>query len=158
MDITADDNQTRELIVEKEFRYAGFWMRFWAYLIDVLIVFSVNGLLLTPLKLINEGMAIDLKFWTLNSILAGVVYYVYFALMTKYFQQTVGKMIMGLEVISSNKASLSWSDVFFREVVVRFIYNVFFVLKLLYLVMVFNKEKQGLHDMAGNTFVVHKSS
>ena len=158
MDITADDNQTAELIMKEEHRYAGFWMRFWAYLIDVLIVFSINGLLLTPLKLFNEGMAIDLKFWTLNSILAGVVYYVYFALMTKYFRKTVGKMIMGLEVISSNKDSLSWSDILFREVVIRFIYNVFFILKFLYLVVAFSKEKQGLHDMIGNTFVIHKSS
>jgi len=138
-----------------EYKYAGFWMRFWAYLIDVIVVFSINGILLSPLVFLNEGYPIEISFWTLNGILAGVIYYVYFLLMTKYFEQTVGKMILGIKVIRENREPLLWSDLIFREVVGRFIHNILFFLKLLYLVVAFSNEKQGIHDMIGNTRVIY---
>jgi|SRR5690625_1361812 len=138
--------------------YAGFWMRFWAYLIDVIIVFSINGIVLSPLTFVNGGFPIEVSFWTLNGLLAGVIYYVYFLIMTKVFQQTVGKMILGLRVVGENGNRLSWNDLIFREVIGRFIYNVFLILKLLYIVVAFSDEKQGIHDMIGNTRVVHISS
>lgn len=140
-----------------DYKYAGFWMRFWAYFIDVIIVFSLNGILLSPLKFMNEGFPFEISFWTLNGILAGVIYYVYFLLMTKYFQQTIGKMVFGIQVVRENSEPLTWGDLLFREVVGRFIYNVMFILKLLYIVVAFSSEKQGIHDMIGNTRVVHVS-
>src|SRR5690625_2455104 len=137
------------------YRYAGFWMRFWAYLFDVIIVFSINGILLSPLKFLNEGVQFEIGFWTVNGILAGAIYYIYFLLMTKFFQQTLGKMILGLKVIKENEGTLLWSDLLFREVVGRFIYNVLSILKLLYIVVAFSPEKKGIHDMIGNTRVIH---
>ena len=160
MDMTMDgygDDETLKISDHEEERhYAGFWIRFWAYLVDALILFSVNGLLLSPLALLNDGFPYDIGYWTLNSILAGVIYYAYFAIMTKFFSQTVGKMIFGLKVISEDKDRLAWSDVFFREVVSRFIYNIFTVCKLLYIVVGFTKEKRGLHDYLGKTYVIHE--
>lgn len=137
-------------------RYAGFWMRFWAYLTDLIVVFSVNGLLLSPLKFAGNGV-IDVGFWTLNGILGALVFYIYFLLMTKYIGQTIGKMLFGLRVIRCDDEQLQWSDLLFREVVVRFIYKVMFLFSLLYLVVAFTDKKQGLHDMAGNTRVIHVS-
>lgn len=148
--------QTENIIPsQEEYRYAGFWMRFWAYLIDLIIVFSINGLLLSPLKFINEGIPIEISLWTVNGILAGIIYYVYFLLMTKFFQQTIGKMILGIKVVRENSENLLWSDLIFREIIGRFIHNVLFILKFLYLVIAFSNEKQGIHDMIGNTRVVH---
>lgn len=139
----------------KNYRYAGFWMRVWAYLADVFIIFSINGILLSPLKFINEGYDISvLNFWTLSGILAALVFYIYFLLMTKLFGQTLGKMIFGLKVIREDGEVLQWSDLFFREVIGRFIQNVGF-LKLLYLVVAFTDQKQGIHDMFGHTRVIH---
>lgn len=135
-------------------RYAGFWMRFWAFLTDLIVVFSINGLLLFPLKFINNGV-IDVGFWTLNGILSGIVFYIYFLLMTKYFGQTLGKMLFGLRVIRSDSEPLRWSDLLFREVIGRFIYKVMSMLILLYIVVAFTPEKQGIHDMFGDTRVVH---
>lgn len=139
-----------------ERRYAGFWIRFWAYIVDVLIVFSVKGLLLSPLALLNNGMPYEVGYWTLNGILGGVIFFAYFGFMTKFFQQTVGKMIFGLKVISADQEKLAWSDVFFREVIGRFIYNLFGILKLLYIIVGFTKNKQGLHDYIGKTYVIHE--
>lgn len=161
-----NDNELAEIEAEQseepssskiEYKYAGFWMRFWAYLIDVIVVFSVNGILLSPLSFVNGGFPVEISFWTLNGILAGVVYYIYFLLMTKFFGQTIGKMILGLKVIRENSDPLTWTDLIFREVIGRFLHNVLAILKLLYLVVAFSNEKQGIHDMIGNTRVVHVS-
>lgn len=134
--------------------YAGFWMRFWAYLADVIVIFSINGILLIPFQFINEGKAIDIGFWTLAGIISGVVYYLYFLLMTRYFSQTLGKMIMGIKVIRADYQPLRWGDLLFREVVGRFIQRVFLITMVLYLVVAFNTDKQGIHDMIGKTKVV----
>ncbi|KAB8127483.1 RDD family protein [Gracilibacillus oryzae] len=135
-------------------RYAGFWMRFWAYLADIIIVFSINGILLLPFQFINDGATIHVGYWTLNGILGALVFYLYFLFMTKYFHQTLGKMIFGLKVVREDSMPLGWSDLIFREVVGRFIHRVFPITLLLYLFVAFTRQKQGIHDMIGNTRVV----
>jgi len=142
---------------QHSYRYAGFWMRFWAYLFDIIVIFGVNSFILSPFKFINNGLPIDIWFWTWNGIIAGFIYYIYFLLMTKFFGQTVGKMILGLKVIHHKDGKLTWMDLFFREVIGRLIYNVFFLLKPLYFIIGFTNEKQGLHDMIGNTRVIHEA-
>ncbi|GAB3061090.1 RDD family protein [Virgibacillus ainsalahensis] len=136
-------------------RYAGFWMRFWAYLVDLIIVFSVNGILLSPLKFINDGVAIDVGYWTLTGIFGSIIFYLYFLLMTRFFRQTLGKMIFGLKVIRNDDQPLQWSDLLFREVVGRFLHRVLAILAVLYLVVAFTSQKQGIHDMIANTRVIH---
>lgn len=140
---------------DNHIHYAGFWMRFWAYLVDVIVIFSLNGILLSPLKFMNNGEMIQFGYWTVNGLLAALVFYIYFLFMTKFLGQTIGKMIFGLKVINEKNESLKWTDLFFREVIGRFIYNVFFLMKLLYLVVAFTDEKQGIHDMIGATRVIH---
>lgn len=136
-------------------RFAGFWMRFWAFLADLLIIFSINGILLSPLRFMNEGLDIYISVWTVHGIMAAIVFYLYFLIMTKKLGQTIGKMIFGLRVIRADHKPLQWTDLLFREVITRFIYKTFFFLNLLYLIVAFNKEKKGFHDMVGNTRVVH---
>ncbi|SER19440.1 Uncharacterized membrane protein YckC, RDD family [Gracilibacillus ureilyticus] len=139
---------------EKPVRYAGFWMRFWAYLADIIIVASISGILLLPFQFLNDGDGVDIGYWTLTGILGSVIFYLYFVLLTKYFRQTLGKMIFGLKVIREDREPLKWSDLLFREVVGRFIHRVFFFTVLLYLFVAFTAQKQGIHDMIGNTRVV----
>lgn len=137
------------------YKYAGFWMRFWAYIIDVIVIFSLKGFLLSPFKFINNGEVISVGYWTVHGISAAVIFFLYFLLMTKFFSQTIGKMVFGLKVINEKDEPLNWLDLIFREVVGRFIYNVIGIMKLLYIVVAFTKEKQGIHDMIGNTRVIH---
>ncbi len=134
---------------------AGFWVRFWAYLIDVVIVFSLNGIILSPVAFFDDVAVFQWEYISVIGIMGGIVYYLYFLFMTKGFQQTIGKMVMGIKVISSKNDRIGWSDIIFREVVGRFMHNVFFFLKLLYLVVAFTDEKQGVHDIIGNTRVVY---
>jgi len=135
-------------------QYAGFWMRFWAYLTDLVIVFSINGILLSPFKFVNGGNPVDIGLWTLTGIIGAIVLYLYFLLMTKFYGRTLGKMIFGLRVVREDRQPLQWSDLIFREVIGRFIHRVFWFMNLLYLFVAFNAQKQGIHDMFGNTRVV----
>src|SRR5690625_5583509 len=80
-----------------------------------------------------------------------IVLYLYFLFMTKKLGQTAGKMIFGLAVIRADEQPLQWRDLLFREVIGRFIYKAFFFLHFLYLIVAFSNEKQGLHDIFGNT-------
>jgi uncharacterized RDD family membrane protein YckC len=150
--ISVNENTSNQNIPK---RFAGFWMRFWAFLVDLVIIFSINSILLSPIKIMNEGMDVYISVWTLHGIMAAIVFYLYFLIMTKQFGQTMGKMIFGLQVIRADHEPLKWSDLIFREVIIRFVYKAFFFLNLLYLIVAFNKEKQGFHDMIGNTRVVH---
>lgn len=138
-------------------RFAGFWMRFWAYLADLVIVFSVNGLIvLSPLKFVNDGAPIDVGYWTLAGILSTAVLYLYFIVLTKLYGQTIGKMIFGLKVIRKDQEPIKWMDILFRELVGRFLHRVLGITQLLYLVVAFDSKKQGIHDMISDTYVVHE--
>ncbi len=160
MDVTSENkftiNEETTSIIKAEPRYAGFWMRLWAYLIDVIVIFSISGLLTSPLSFLDSFADFSLLgFWSANAIIGGLVYYGYFLIMTKLTGQTLGKMIFNLKVVSESTKELTWFDLFFREVVGRFIYNTIFIMKLIYLVIAFTPKKQGIHDMIGKTHVIH---
>ena len=145
-----------EPVINDNVRYAGFWMRFWAYLIDAIVIFSISGLFTSVLSLADSFSSFTLfGIWTAKAIIVGIIYYSYFLIMTKTTGQTLGKMIFNLKVVSENREKISWLDLFFREVVGRFIYNTIFILKLIYLVIAFTPKKQGIHDMIGKTYVIH---
>ena len=135
--------------------YAGFWMRFWAYLIDLIIIFSVNGIILSPLLFREDTSVPVLGFITIQGLLSTVVSYVYFLLMTKFFSQTLGKMILGIKVIREDESTLKWADLIFREIIGRFIHRSLVITNVLYLIVGFMEEKQGIHDIFGETRVVH---
>src|SRR5690625_1929101 len=141
MDITQDAlNQSPPTLPEYDVqkssvRFAGFCMRFWAYLVDGIVIFSINGILLSPLQFINEGIPIDVGYWTVNGIIGGLIFYSYFLIMTKLFSQTVGKMIFGIKVIKHNGSPLLWSDLIFREGIGRFIYKILPIVMVLYVVV-----------------------
>src|SRR5690625_1560528 len=82
----------------EKYRPAGFWMRFWAYLFDFLIVLSIKSIILKALSPIHIKSFIWYAF-TGPGIVMAIVFYLYFLLMTKFYGQTVGKMIFGLKVI-----------------------------------------------------------
>lgn len=157
-EISTDEVLEQNEEIVEQYRKAGFWIRFWAYLIDVIIVSSVNAIVLSPFAVMQDTVIFQWEFISVMGILSGIVYYLYFFLMTKFFAQTLGKMIIGIKVISSKHQTTTWGDLFFREVVGRFLHNVFFILKLLYLAVAFTDDKQGIHDMIGDTSVVYAKS
>ncbi|WP_096436127.1 RDD family protein [Alteribacter populi] len=137
-----------------EVHYGGFWMRFWAYLVDLLVVSSINGVVvgifLTMIGLDNLTFGI----YSLAGLMTALVSYSYFVIMTKLIRQTLGKRIFGLLVISESEDTLTWGDVVFREVVGRFIHRSLLITNLLYFIVPFDSRKRGLHDKFADTAVV----
>lgn len=135
--------------------YAGFWMRFWAYLFDILVVGSVNRIIIYPVfALLGMNTSRDGIISPIE-IVTAITFFLYFVLMTKYFNQTLGKMIFGLKVVSvqTEIQTLPWSTVLFRELVGRYISKVIWIG---YLIVAFTNKKQGLHDLFADTTVVHE--
>ena len=89
------------------------------------------------------------------AIMSAIVFYGYFVLMTKFFRQTVGKMIMGIRVVSLKSNHLSWTTLLFREWIGRFLSVTIWPL---YWIVGFTPLKQGVHDFIADTTVVHEES
>ena len=137
---------------EENLRFAGFWMRLWAYLIDLIVIGSIGRIILKPvLKIL--GVEDSSSFFSPLTIGSAIIFYLYFVLMTKYFSQTLGKMALGLKVISLKEARLSWGTVIFREFIGRFINRTIIVL---YILVGFLPKHQGLHDIFADTSVIHE--
>jgi uncharacterized RDD family membrane protein YckC len=114
----SNDNIKHESVASaptgREFHYAGFWMRFWAYLLDLAVVASLNSLLIKPIFHLADIPQRD-GFFSPYTIVTVIILYGYFVLMTKYFGQTLGKMVFGLKVVSLKNSPLTWPVVLFRE-------------------------------------------
>ncbi|MGK7378029.1 RDD family protein [Planococcus sp. 1R117A] len=134
---------------------AGFWVRFWAYLIDILLIASVTSVLIKPIFLLIGLETSSSTWYAPYAIISAVVFYAYFVLMTKFFEQTVGKMILGLRVVSLKEEKLSWGTLLFREWIGRFISATIWPL---YWIVGFTKLKQGIHDFVADTTVIHEDT
>jgi len=122
-----------------DFIYAGFWLRFWAFLLDTLLVRALLGIVNPPYA----------HYWHLPLLL------LYFFLMTKLNHgQTLGKMVFGLRVVSHDQSPLSWQAVLFRELICRYIIEALPISWLLYAVAAFTPKKKGLMDLVSDTYVV----
>ncbi len=132
------------------YQRAGFWMRFWAYLIDLIVIGSISRLIINPIFRLFDIPMDNTGIFSAYTIVDSIVFFGYFILTSKILAQTLGKMIMGLKVVSLDGV-LDWKTVLFREWIGRYISA---VLMLGYIVIAFNPKKQGFHDMFSDTVVV----
>ncbi|MCU9614214.1 RDD family protein [Caldibacillus lycopersici] len=132
--------------------YAGFWMRIWAYIIDLMIIAGLSAIIVKPIATILNWPT-SAGIFSLYNIANAMVFYSYFVFMTKGFQQTLGKMIFGLKVIPLKEEKLSWATVIFREWIGRYLSVSIFIL---YILVAFLPKKQGLHDIFADTTVIHE--
>lgn len=137
--------------------YAGFWLRFWAYLVDIAITTAVTAAIIKPLFHL-VSLPIGTGTLSIYGITKLVLFLLYFILMTKFTNgQTLGKMILGLRVISTTEETLSWGTILFREGVGRYILQAI-PGGVLYLITAFTPKKQGIADMFSDTYVVKEDS
>ncbi|AOV09128.1 hypothetical protein BI350_06475 [Sporosarcina ureilytica] len=136
-------------------KLAGFWTRFWAYCIDLIVLSSIGGLFIKPIFRVLDIPVTNpsFLFFTPYKITLLIVTLLYFLLMTKYLQQTVGKIVLGIKVTAKNEEKLTWGTLVFREVIGRFISK---TLVLPYLLVAFMPKKEALHDLFADTYVVHE--
>lgn len=144
-----------EEVLFYERKPAGFWVRLWAYLIDLLVITALTSILVKPVFALIGLETSGIPWYAPYAILSAFIFYGYFVLMTKFFRQTVGKMIMGIRVVSLKADDLSWMTLLFREWIGRFLSV---TILPLYWIVGFTPLKQGIHDYIADTTVVHEES
>ena len=131
--------------------YAGFWTRFVAYLIDMIVIYAIASLLNTfSFGLLNKQL--DFPILGEESLSYVIVMFTYFISMTYFFSQTLGKMIMKIKVETNKGDKLGLMDIVYREVVGRLL--TIFLAYIPYLAVAFTNKKKGLHDFIADTVVV----
>ncbi len=151
-------------------KYAGFWLRFVAYLIDDIILGAIGFVISLPFigTIIFSGIALseldscdESKFLGIAGIVGTVllltitltaVSWLYFALMESSKQQaTLGKMALGLKVTDMEGNKISFARAtgrYFGKIISGMIFMIGYILAGL------TEKKQALHDMIAGCLVI----
>jgi uncharacterized RDD family membrane protein YckC len=131
--------------------YGGFWIRFVAYIIDAILLGIVGSVLASLFGVSIWDPKIENYDPTLN-IVSFVLGWLYFALMESSERgATVGKMAMGLRVVTSDGQRLSFLNAtgrYFAKILSAIILCIGFIM------IGFTDKKRGLHDMIAGTLVI----
>ncbi|WP_353961219.1 RDD family protein [Paenibacillus sp. S-12] len=73
-------------------------------------------------------------------------------ILTYLFEQTLGKMIMGIKVIPVTNKKISWDEALLREIIGKFLSMSFIIRRND--INCSRSNKQSLHDKLGNMYVV----
>jgi uncharacterized RDD family membrane protein YckC len=148
--------------------YAGFWLRFVAFIID-LIVLGFIGFVVTipfaaslPIGVFMRGrMPMSPQEWAPFAGALGrltfirfFINWLYYALLeSSPWQATLGKKALGLEV-----TDLGGSRISFARATGRFFAKILsaIILFIGFLMIGFTQKKQGLHDIIAGTLVIRK--
>jgi len=155
--------------------YAGFWMRFGAYLIDYIIIYCAQAFIVVPVlgivgfNFASKAAAADGDmsdgdiFAMVATIVAAasavallifILQVLYFSLMeSSKYQGTVGKMALGLIVTDTNGGKLDFGKALVRNLG-KIISSL--ILCIGYIMAGFTEKKQALHDIIASTLVVKK--
>src|SRR5271156_6850579 len=147
--------------------YAGFWLRFVAWIIDRIVLQFAGGILTLPLagsigirELMRTHPSSPEDFIPLIAtmrkffLIILVLEWLYYALLeSSAWQATLGKKALGLEV-----TDLVGVRITFGRATGRYFarYISFFTLGIGYLMAGFTEKKQALHDMIAGTLVIRK--
>ncbi len=144
-----------EEILYPRYVYARFMSRVWAFIIDMLTINGIFKIIILPLTVLF-GLGKSSSFLSLYNLIKILVSLSYFFLLTAFNEgQTLGKMVLGIRVVSEDSEDLDLVDVFYREVLGRFVMMRFMVL---YIVALFTDKKQQLADIFAGTLVVNVNS
>ena len=122
-------------------KYAGFWVRFLAMVLDCILLGAVSTIL--------SGGNNDIQ-----GSISLAVGWLYFAFMESSVKQaTLGKMVLGLKVTDINGKKISFARAtgrYFAKILSAIILFIGFIM------VAFTEKKQGLHDKLADTLVVRK--
>lgn len=125
--------------------YAGFWIRFVAMFLDILII----GL---PLLLVGVGLFLvtgeDFFYNILN--LAAVIFTIY---MDGIKGGTPGKLILKLKIVNAQGKTIGIPAAILRYIS-KFVSGI--ILAIGFLMIGWTEKKQGLHDKIAGTYVVRQ--
>lgn len=157
-------------------KYAGFWLRFVAFLIDSIILNMLTWIIIIPIlgavgigigastdgfdfSNMTEGDAVAMVTAVAGALFAGgmigiVVNVLYFTVLeSSKYQATLGKMALGLKVTTTDGARIDFVKSLIRQIG-KYVSGV--ILLIGYIMAAFTEKKQALHDMIASTLVVKK--
>ena len=133
---------------------AGFWIRLLAWLIDTVLLVALQLVLLTlPPGVSIESYFSEDSFGTWPDAMMTIASAVYYTVGVSVFSTTVGKRAFGLYVLRSDGSRVSGLRAFCRHLASDLS---FLLLGIGYLVIVFNRDKRGLHDYICDTVVIKR--
>ncbi len=147
--------------------YMGFWIRFAAFVADWIVAYLVTVLIavvigismtsgdVDPEQLQDVSIAIEnfnysflLLFWGISAV--------YCTVMTALKGQTLGKMLLRIQVVDADGNIPPWRKAVIRELLRGVILLALLPLGLLYVWVGFDARKRGPHDYLGGSYVVRK--
>ncbi len=154
--------------------FAGFWLRFVAYLIDSVLIYALQSFIFVPVFSLMgisfasraqdfenmsdaEAMGVMGAFAAFSGaalLLSTVIAVLYGALMeSSKYQATVGKLALGLKVTDMDGKNLDLAKALVRNLC-KILSGM--IMGLGYIIAAFTEKKQGLHDIIASTLVVKK--
>jgi uncharacterized RDD family membrane protein YckC len=138
-------------------KYAGFWIRLVANIIDIVIAYLLSLISAPAIAFVFGAISlIGFKFDNILFFLLPpyVVFFGYFIVLTYKKEATWGKMALGLRVVPSEKEKLSLGQVVLRETIGKIISAI--ILCIGFIMAGFTEKKEALHDKIAKTNVVYK--
>ena len=138
--------------------YAGFAIRFCAWLIDMIVMLIPMSMLrFARLILVVSRVSVPMNQavlfrYTPLDIASYLVPVFYFVAMTWVQGATVGKMLLKLEVVGVERGRLTFWQTVLRETVGRYLSA---VACIGYLMILPDREKRALHDRIADTRVIY---
>ena len=129
--------------------YASFGLRAFAFIVDMLVIGALNKILI---NIVGDNLDYEiygLKMAEIFRWIVTILYFVIISLVTK--GQTLGKMIVGIRVVSLTSDKLDLGQILIREIAGRLIQN---TIMILYLLPIFTPKNQSLIDFFVDTAVV----
>ena len=140
-------------------KYASVIGRFFAFLIDGIILAIVSFIILVGVSLLYNGSDdIGILIWIISTILIGFLYFLIFE--GPFMQgQTIGKMAVSVRVVDQKSMeTISYSQSFIRNIL-RIIDLMPYILPYLlgFIIVLSSKENQRIGDMGAKTIVIKDS-
>lgn len=154
-----------EFMAQARLRYAGFWRRLVAFLVDlamiipIIAVLSVLGIVLSnlvPREPQGTGYVIGsilIAFLVATGAVAVGTMLLYFPILEGRFGQTVGKRLLGLRVLKEDGLPIGYKEAFLRRL--SFYFD-FLVVDAVFIP--FTDKKQRAFDIIARTVVVRDAS
>ena len=139
--------------------YMGFWIRVAAYVVSALIAALIGIPLIAgdAEQTATDDLSVILDNFNYGFLLLFCgIFTVYGVLMTALRGQTLGKMLLRIQVVDAGGNVPPWPRAVARELLRGVISLALFPLGLLYLWVTLDTRKRGLHDYLGGSYVVRK--
>ena len=147
-------------------RWAGFWARGVAFLIDLIIldllflILALTGSFAMGISL--RSIHLEIPSEELVLFLLGLYLLIWFFLNSAYFifflgygGQTPGKMLLRIRVLKKDQQPLTWGRAVLRTL--GYLISGFLLLGIGFLMIAFHPQKRGVHDLIAGTLVIHES-